>query len=260
MQQLKDKRVLITGASSGIGRSLAIEFAREGAKLILHGRSEHSLAPVLEEIRKSGITPHGLYADLNEREAVVRLCQDASMKYEGIDIVINNAGAVSKAPISTTSEEEWDRILQVNLTTPYLISHHLVPVIKKNEEGGRLIFISSVAAKLPDPFGSAYNASKAGLLGLVRCLAAELGRNNITVNAICPGWVDTGMAERLHTEMPSAKEKQFDEFYDASIRANMLNARITPDNIAEFAVYLASEKGKFMTAQSINVCAGLCPS
>ncbi|MFT5133954.1 MAG: ketoreductase, partial [Gammaproteobacteria bacterium] len=91
--------------------------------------------------------------------------------------------------------------------------------------------------------------------------AVELGVNGITVNAICPGWIDTPMAEKLHEEMYSNDANDnFDAFYDASIRGNMLNARITPDNIAEFAVYLASDKGKFMTAQAFNICAGICLS
>ena len=182
------------------------------------------------------------------------------MELGGVDIVVNNAGAINKAPLSGTSEEDWDRIMQVNLKAPFLISKYLVPEMKKIRKGGRLIFNSSVGAKLPDPMGSAYNASKAGLLGFVRCLAAELGADGITVNAICPGWVDTPMASRLHEEMyPVDSESSFDEFFDDSMRANMLGARITPNNIAEFAVYLASDKGRFITAQAINVCARNMP-
>lgn len=96
-------------------------------------------------------------------------------------------------------------------------------------------------------------------MGFVRCLAAELGADGITVNAICPGWVDTPMASRLHEEMyPPDADISFEQFFDDAMRANMLKARITPENIAEFAVYLASDKGRFMTGQTINVCAGNC--
>ncbi|MFT5350194.1 MAG: NAD(P)-dependent dehydrogenase (short-subunit alcohol dehydrogenase family) [Planctomycetota bacterium] len=260
-QQLNNKRALVTGAASGMGRAIAFAFAREGATVAVHARNLGSSTELVNEIEQSGGRAVAVAADLTDTEAVKVLCAQTIVLLGGIDIVVNNAGAVSKADLAGTSEEEWDRMMQVNLKTPFLISQCLVPEMKLNPDGGRLIFNSSVGAKLPDPMGSAYNASKAGLLGFVRCLAVELGVNGITVNAICPGWIDTPMAEKLHEEMYSNDANDnFDAFYDASIRGNMLNARITPDNIAEFAVYLASDKGKFMTAQAFNICAGICLS
>ena len=258
-KELASKRALVTGAASGMGRAIALAFAREGAKVAVHARTLEPAAELVKEIEQSSGRAVAVAADLIDTTAIKTLCEQTIALLGGIDIVVNNAGAVAKAPLTGTSEEDWDRIMQVNLKTPFLISKYLVPEMRKNSDGGRLIFNSSVGAKLPDPMGSAYNASKAGLLGFVRCLAAELGTDGITVNAICPGWVDTPMAAKLHEEMyPSDADSSFEEFYDDSIRGNMLNARITPDNIAEFAVYLASEKGRFMTAQAINVCAGIC--
>jgi NAD(P)-dependent dehydrogenase (short-subunit alcohol dehydrogenase family) len=260
-KELVGKRVLVTGATSGIGRAIAIGFAKEGAHVVVHARTSNAAAELVSEIESEAGLATAVQADLNDSEAVKEMCENTKSLLSGLDIVVNNAGTVSKAPLAGTSEDDWDKTMQVNLKTPFLISKLLVPELKKNKSGGRLIFISSVAAKLPDPIGSAYNTSKAGLLGLVRCLAAELGSDGITVNAICPGWIDTPMAARLHEEMYLPREnKNFEDFYDDSIRGNMLNARITPDNIAEFAVYLASDKGRFMTAQAINVCAGICYS
>ncbi len=260
-RQLENKRALVTGASSGMGRAIALAFAREGATVAVHARNLQSAKEQVTAIEQSGGRAVAVAADLTDTVAVKSLCEQTVASLGGIDIVVNNAGAAAKAALTDTTEEEWDRIMQVNLKTPFLICKYLVTEIRKNPAGGRLIFNSSVAARLPDPAGSAYNASKAGLLGLVRCLAAELGQDGITVNAICPGWVDTPMAVRLHEEMYSPDAGSgFEEFYDGSIRGNMLNARITPDNIAEFAVYLASEKGRFMTAQAFNVCAGICPA
>lgn len=259
--ELAGKRALVTGAASGIGRAIALAFAREGAVLAVHARSLESATAIADEILLSGASAVAVSGDLTDNSAIEDLCEKTIVDLGGIDVLVNNAGAVGKAPLSGTSEEDWDRIMQVNLKAPFLISKYLVPEMRKNPEGGRLIFNSSVAAKLPDPEGSAYNASKAGLLGFVRCLAAELGTDGITVNAICPGWVDTPMAARLHEEMYTiGSESGFDEFFDDSMRANMLGARITPDDIAEFAVFLASDKGRFITAQAINVCAGLCLS
>jgi NAD(P)-dependent dehydrogenase (short-subunit alcohol dehydrogenase family) len=259
--ELAGKRALVTGATSGMGRAIALAFAREGAALAVHARGKESATALADKIRNSGARAVPVSGDLTDNDAIESLCNKTVEDLGGIDIVVNNAGTTSKAPLDGTSEEDWDKIMQVNLKAPFLISKYLVPEMKKNPKGGRLIFNSSVAAKLPDPMGSAYNASKAGLLGFVRCLAAELGADGITANAICPGWIDTPMAARLHEEMyPIDSENSFDEFYDDSMRANMLNARITPDNIAEFAVYLASDKGRFITAQAINVCAGICLS
>ena len=257
--ELEGKRALVTGASSGMGRAIALAFADAGATVAVHARSLDKAEEVVDEIQNAKGKALAVSADLNNSNVISTLSEQTIIGLGGIDIVVNNAGAVSKAPLTDTSEEEWDRMLQVNLKTPFLISKYLIPEMRKNSHGGRLIFNSSVAAKLPDPFGSAYNASKAGVLGLVRCLAAELGADDITVNAICPGWVDTPMAARLHEQVRPA-DAGFDEFYDGSVRANMLNARITPDNVAEFAVFLASDKGKYITAQAINVCAGICLS
>ena len=259
--ELAGKRALVTGAASGIGRAIALAFAREGAVLAVHARSLESATAIADEILLSGASAVAVSGDLTDNSAIKGLCEKTIVDLGGIDVLVNNAGAVGKAPLSGTSEEDWDRIMQINLKAPFLISKYLVPEMRKNPEGGRLIFNSSVAAKLPDPEGSAYNASKAGLLGFVRCLAAELGTDGITVNAICPGWVDTPMAARLHEEMYTMGPKDgFDDFFDNSMRANMLGARITPNDIAEFAVFLASDKGRFITAQAINVCAGLCLS
>ena len=259
--ELAGKRALVTGAASGIGRAIALAFAREGAVLAVHARGLESATALADEIRHSGASAIAVSGDLTDNSAIKGMCEKTLADLGGVDILVNNAGAACKAPLSGTSEEDWDRVMQVNLKAPFLISKHLVPEMRKNRDGGRLIFNSSVAAKLPDPEGSAYNASKAGLLGFVRCLAAELGADGITVNAICPGWVDTPMAARLHKEMYTiGSEDGFDEFFDGSMRANMLKARITPNDIAEFAVYLASDKGRFISAQAINVCAGLCLS
>lgn len=257
--ELADKRALVTGTASGMGRAIALAFAQEGAIVAVHTRSIESARELVNDIEQSGGRAVPVAADLTDIVAIKAMCDETITLLGGIDIVVNNAGAVSKAPVTETSEEDWDKIMQVNLKTPFLITKYLVPEMRKNTNGGRLIFNSSVAAKLPDPHGSAYNASKAGLLGFIRCLAAELGEDGITVNAICPGWIDTPMASSLHEEMYSPRPgKSFEDFYDGSIRSNMLNARITPENIAEFAVYLASDKGRFMTAQAINVCAGIC--
>ena len=257
--ELSGKRALVTGTASGIGRAIAVAFAREGATVAVHTRSLEPAEELVNEIEQSGGRAVAVAADLTDVSAIPSLCKQTIEHLNGIDIVVNNAGAVGKASLAGTSEEDWDTMMQVNLKTPFLISKCLVPEMKKNPDGGRLIFNSSIGAKLPDPLGSAYNASKAGLLGFVRCLAAELGADGITVNAICPGWVDTPMASRLHEEMyPPDADISFEQFFDDAMRANMLKARITPENIAEFAVYLASDKGRFMTAQTINVCAGNC--
>lgn len=255
---LENKRALVTGAASGIGASIASALARAGASVAAHARTDARVAPVINAIRAAGGRAIGVSADLEDPAAIAVMCDETVAGLGGIDIIINNAGFAEKAPLTETSDELWQRTLQINLTAPFLICRHLVPALRENEAGGRIIFNASVAAKLPDPYGSAYNASKAGILGLMRCMAAELGPEGITVNTICPGWVDTPMARALHEDMYDGDAAGFEAFYAQSTSANMLGQPIKPEDIADAAVFLASDQARRITAQAYNVCAGLC--
>ena len=152
----------------------------------------------------------------------------------------------------------WRRTMAVNLSAPFLITQLTLPAMIEQGVGGRQIYTSSVSAKLAEADSTAYNASKAGLNSFVRCLALEVGKHGITANAVCPGWVDTPMARRVFEDMLE-EGQSFDELYEKGMSDNPLGAVIKPADIASLAAFLASDKGRCITGQAINVCAGLCP-
>lgn len=254
--ELEGKRALVTGASSGIGRAIAESFAKAGARVAVHGRSAARLKDTLGAIGKAGGEAFPLAADLRERAAIKAMCAEAIARLGGIDIVVNNAGVCKLAPMWETAEEAWDETLDVNLTAGFLVSKHTIPAMIAQGKGGRMIYISSVSGKEAEASSSAYNASKAGIILFGRCLAREVGPHGITVNSICPGWIETKMAAEV-IQSVAPKDQAFDSFYDQTMRTNMLHAIQSPQDIADMALFLASEKAKHVTGQAFNVCAGM---
>lgn len=258
-KQFDGKRVLVTGASSGMGEAIAVTFAGHGAMVAVHARSIDKAQRVIAKIHGTSGRAIPVVGDLADENAVAQLCEKTLNELGSVDIVVNNAGMCEKGSTSELSVDSWHKTMQINLTAPFLISKYLAPAMKERG-AGCFIFNASIAAHLADPEGAAYCASKAGLLGLMRCLAAELGPSGIRVNAMCPGWVDTPMAVSDHKRIHAESTKSFDEFYDQSIRQNLLNARVTPQDVANLAVFLAGDQARNITAQSFNVCAGAYPS
>lgn len=253
------KRALVTGASSGIGKAAAEAFAREGAIVAVHARSIEKASETTDSIAESGGKAIAVAADLLDPTAIRSMCEEAISRLGGIDIVHNNAGVYDYASVVDMSEEMWDWIIDTDLKAPFLVSKYTLPNMLEQNTGGRMIYTASTNGKTADAFFSAYNAAKHGLIGFVRCLAAEVGQQGITVNAICPGWVDTKMAVDYHTKWSKQEGISFEEYWKEGMAdSNMLQTVIPPEDQANFAVYLASEKGRYITGQAINVCAGLC--
>ena len=253
---LEGKRTLVTGAASGIGRAIAEAYAREGATVAVHARSEARAADTLAAIADAGGKTFAAPADLTEPAAIEAMCKAAIERLGGIDVVVNNAGVADYAKVVDMDESMWDWIMAVNLKAPYLVSKHTLPAMIE-QGGGVQLFNASTNAKTADAEWTAYNATKHGLVGFVRCLAAEVGEHNIRVNAICPGWIETKMAVELHENIARDLDEPYEKVYDESMRTNMLSALIPPTAIAEMAVYLAGDPGRYVTGQAINVCAGL---
>ncbi len=254
---LEGKRTLVTGAASGIGRAIAEAYAREGATVAIHARSEARAAETLEAIADAGGKAFAAPADLTDPSAIEAMCKAAIERLGGIDVVVNNAGVADYSKVVDMDEAMWDWIMAVNLKAPYLISKHTLPTMIAQGAGGVQLFNASTNAKTADAEWTAYNATKHGLVGFVRCLAAEVGEHNIRVNAICPGWIETKMAVELHENMARDLGEPYEKVYDESMRTNMMNALIPPTAIAEMAVCLAGDPGRYVTGQAINVCAGL---
>ncbi|HEX7998368.1 MAG TPA: SDR family NAD(P)-dependent oxidoreductase [Pyrinomonadaceae bacterium] len=255
--KLKDKTALITGGGRGIGRTVAHLFAREGARLALVARTAQQVEQVADEIRATYETEAiAAVCDVSDAGSVQRAFASVTESFgRGVDILVNNAGIAESAPLVRTSDELWQRLLAVNLTGTFLCTRAALPTML--EHGwGRIINIASIAGKTGAPYISAYTASKHGVLGLTRSVALEVATKGVTVNAICPGYVETEMAAQAINNISSKTGKSEAEARDVLNRMSPQNRLVTPEEVAALALLLASEEGRGINGQAINVDGG----
>lgn len=253
---LSGKRALVTGASSGIGAEAAAMFATAGAHVAVHARTLARAGETVEKIVAEGGQAFAVEADLTDTSAINSMCDKTIKTLGGIDIVLNNAGYYTPGTVVDATDDLWQKTIMINLTAPTLITKLTVPVMIEQGTGGRQLYTSSVSAIMAEYQGSAYCASKAGLNAMARCLAAEVGKHGITVNTINPGWVDTPMARKAFENMKE-QGQSLENLIEESMSDNLLGVVIKPVDIAGMATYLASEYGRCITGQDINVCTGL---
>ncbi|MDQ3377629.1 MAG: SDR family NAD(P)-dependent oxidoreductase [Actinomycetota bacterium] len=225
---MRNKVVVVTGASQGLGRALALAFAREGARLVVNSRSEESIRPVAREAESAGAEVLAVAADVSGSADVERLVGDAVEQFGGIDVLVNNAGLLGpRVAIEEYPEDEWRRVIDANLTGPYLVSKAAIPHMRP---GGSIInVVSGVSVEGRAEWG-AYSVSKFGIEGLTQILAAELEDRGIRVNAVDPGG--------MRTDMRAAAYPDEDP-----------NTRITPEENTTVFLYLASDESNGVTGQ-----------
>ena len=231
--------------------------ALEGAHVAVHARSAGKAEPVVEQIRRHGGRAFAVGADLTDYPAVEAMCTQAVDRLGGIDIVVNNAGFFGASDILDVDIDYWELNFKVHVTAPMLITRYTVPTMIEQGEGGSLIYIGSTSSTEPDPDWVAYAASKHAVVGLMKAAAANYGKHRIRANAIAPAWVDTPMARRFFVEMARDSGRDFDALYGEEMGVGVLNARIPPEDVADLALYLASESGRHITGQTLSVCGGL---
>ena len=253
---LSGKRALVTGASSGIGAAVAESFAGAGAQVAVHARTLARAAATVDRIGADGGQAFAVAADLTDPTAVEAMCAAAIKGLGGIDIVMNNAGLYIPDAVVEGDKDTWRKTMAVNLEAPQLITRITLQTMIEQGTGGRQLFISSVSAIMAEVLGSPYCASKAGLNALVRCLAVEAGQYGITANSINPGWVDTPMARKAFEDMKE-EGQSLEDLIEDSMSANTLGVVIKPADIAAMATFLASDHGRCIAGQDINICAGL---
>ena len=257
--KLKDKTALITGASRGIGRSIALGFAAQGARVAVTARTVQDLDSLVHEIRASGGEAVAIPADLLDLSTVQGLVGLAEKELGSLDILVNNAGLGSSSnpkPVSDFDDEFWDRSLALNLTAPYLLCKAVLPSMVKRKQG-RIVNIASIASRTPLFHGVAYAASKHGLLGLTRTLALEIAKEGITVNAICPGPVQSEMNDR---RIRYDSQRMGIEFAELEAGLTPIGRRLQPEEIVPMAVLLASDESAAITGQAFNICGGMVMS
>src|SRR5271154_1875064 len=251
---LKDKVALITGSGRGIGRAIALLFAKEGAAIFLTARTEPELAATAAVISAVGERVAFATADLTSAPGCEHVFSAASAKFGRVDILVNNAGQYGPVvPVEDYPLEEFDKVIAVHLRAAFVLSKLVLPGMYARQSGV-ILNISSLSAKSAFSWGSAYAAAKAGMLGLTRVAAAEASRKGVRVNAICPGPVtETQMSKDLGADL--AKKLGVSE---KDQLAGFLNTLLqgrgqTSEEIARAALFLCSEQSSAMTGQSINV-------
>jgi 3-hydroxybutyrate dehydrogenase len=255
--RLENRLALITGGGRGIGRAIALAFASEGAAIAVAARTRAQVESVAAEVASAfGVETLAIECDVANTESVNRAFAQAGEKFGGgPDILVNNAGIAETSPFFKTDEAMWQRHLEVNLTGTFRCTRAALPGMI--ERGwGRIINIASIAGKTGAPYISAYSASKHGVLGLTRSCALEVATRGITVNAICPGYVETDMTRRAVENITAKTGKSSEEARAIIEGLSPQNRMVTPEEVAALALLLASDDGRGINGQAINVDGG----
>jgi NAD(P)-dependent dehydrogenase (short-subunit alcohol dehydrogenase family) len=255
--RLEGKLALITGGGRGIGRAVAFAFAREGASVAVVARTSPEVERVAAELKhECGVQTLHATCDVADAQSVARAFAVVAGTFgRGADILVNNAGIAESAPVTRTDDAHWRRHLAVNLDGTFYCTRAALPSMI--ERGwGRIINIASIAGKTGAPYIAAYAASKHGVLGLTRSVALETASKGVTVNAICPGYVDTDMTTHAVEQIEAKTGRTAADALDAIRRMSPQNRLVTPEEVAALALLLASEDGRGINGQAINVDGG----
>jgi len=246
MGLLTGKTALITGANRGIGKSIAIVFAREGANVAFSDIAYNDDSKLLEEeLAGLGIKARGYASDASSYTESEKLISDIHAEFGRIDILVNNAGITRDNLLMRMTEADWDLVIKVNLKSVFNLTHAVQKVMIK-QRSGSIINMSSVVGVNGNGGQSNYSASKAGIIGFTKSIAQELGSRNIRTNAIAPGFIETEMTSRLPEDVKKAWVEQIP-----------LRRPGTPDDVANIALFLASDLSLYVNGQVINVCGGM---
>ena len=242
MFDLTNKIVLLTGASGGIGKSVARKMKKSGAKIILSGTKKTVLDDLSSEL---GNDTKSIVTDLNSKEDIITLAEEAESYFGRIDILVNNAGITSDGLFIRMRDEDWDNVLNVNLTAGMRLTRQVIKGMLKRRFG-RIIFISSIVGYTGNPGQANYSASKSALTGLTKSIALEVAARGITCNLIAPGFISTSMTDKLTEDQ---KNKII-----VNIPVNRLGQT---DDISNGCIYLASDEASFVTGTTLHINGGM---
>ena len=252
---LHGKTGIVTGAARGIGKAIALEFAGEGMNVVAVDLIKGQLDDLAREIRDLDGEVLAVEGDVTSAESMGKMVQEAASAFGQIHILVNNAGVVVVAPFTDMKEADWDRVINVNLKGTFLCSKAVAPYMIENKDG-RIINVSSVAGKKAAALISAYSASKFGVIGLTQAMALELGAHNITVNAVCPGFVNTAMwGEHLSPALSPVMGVESNQVFETFTETNVpLKRAQTSGDIARAVGFLC--KSDNISGVALNVDGG----
>ncbi|KAA9025909.1 3-oxoacyl-[acyl-carrier-protein] reductase [Niallia endozanthoxylica] len=244
--KLAGKKVLVTGASRGIGREIALELARQGADVAVnYAGSEAKALEVVDEIKGMGRDSFAVQCDVSNSDSVANMVKETIERFERLDILVNNAGITKDNLLMRMKESEWDDVMNINLKGVFLCTKAVTRQMMK-QKSGRIINISSIVGAMGNAGQANYVAAKAGVIGLTKTTAKELAPRGITVNAIAPGFITTEMTDKLS-----------EEIQQEMLKAIPLAQFGEPKDIANAVIFLASDDSRYITGQTIHVNGGM---
>jgi NAD(P)-dependent dehydrogenase (short-subunit alcohol dehydrogenase family) len=248
--RLKGKMAIVTGAGTGLGRAIAIMFAREGAKVALNGRRAEPLEKAAAEIARAGGTAFACAGDVTKAADVKRMVEATVKTFGRLDILVNNAGGIpERGPVLGMSEEGFRKTLDANLTSAFLCSRQALPELIKTK--GNIVNVASLAGLRGAPNNTAYGAAKGGMIILTKDMAVDYAPQGVRVNAICPAYIETDLNRELLADMRKTGE------YEALVKMHLLGRLGEPDDVAYAAVYLGSDEAKWVSGTTLSVDGGI---
>jgi NAD(P)-dependent dehydrogenase (short-subunit alcohol dehydrogenase family) len=247
---LSHRTALVTGGGRGIGREIAVRLAKAGARVAVTGRTQSEIDAVAAEIGGVAIA-----VDLGDRASITNLIAEVNRTLGKVDVLVNNAGIAESAPLGKTSDDMFDRTMAVNSTAPFLLMRAFVPGMVA-QKWGRVVNIASIAALAGQAYTSAYCASKHALLGLTRATALEVAIAGVTVNAICPGWVETKMVAEAVSRISAKTGRSSDDARDTLAAMSPQRRLVTPDEVAYLVMTLMPDEARGIHGQALVLDGG----
>ena len=252
---LAGRRALVTGGGRGIGRAVALDLARAGAHVTVSSRTRGEVEAVAAEAQALGVRATALVADVSRSEEVSELFRQARSALGPIDILVCGAGIAPSAPLAKTSDEVWRSAIETNLSGSFYCLREALPAMSQ-AGWGRVVAIASIAGKTGYPYIAAYAASKHGILGLIRCAALEMAPHGVTVNAVCPGYVDTPMTDASVERMAEKTGRSRVELRKYLEGLSPQGRLMTAEEVAALVVYLCRDEARGITGQALSLDGG----
>ena len=241
---LNDKIAIVTGASQGIGETIAVEMAKSGANVFCLARNKNALDSTITKIISNGDKAYAYSCDISDNEQFNNIVTDIFKEYGSIDILVNNAGITNDTLLMRMSDDQWDSVLNINLKGSFTCTRSVIKYMMK-KKSGRIINITSIVGLTGNAGQANYAASKAGLIGMTKSIAKEVASRGITANCVAPGWIETAMTEQLSDDV---KNKFLSQIPTGKIGY--------PKDIANTVIFLASKEAEYITGQTITVDGG----